>query len=146
MIWNYGAKADARYAKESPVAEAFIVLVSNNIYLQNKIDIMELTAKRNDVQSRVWALEKEFRNSVMPDSVKQQKEALEKDLRDLDEAIGVYRRENVKIRPLILPDSYPQPSVAPPPDFPTSSGGTYPAGPQDPYKSYNKNPYLQRGF
>lgn len=98
MFWNYVAKADGRYAKDVQVKEAFQVVVATNAYLDSKISVLELNARRGDVQSRLWSLEKEFSGRKWPEAVMQQKVSLEKDLKDIDEAIAVFRAEGAKNR------------------------------------------------
>jgi hypothetical protein len=98
MIWGGITKADSRYPKDVHVKEAFQMQVATNVYLESKVSILELKEKRSDIQSRLWALEKEFSGKKMPDAVSIQKIALEKDLKDIDEAIAYYRAEAAKRR------------------------------------------------
>jgi len=119
MVWSGLIRADSRYPKEEQIREVFKVQAATNVYLDSKISILELKERRADVQSRLWALEKEFKGTRMPESVLAQKIALENDLRDIDEAVTTYRSEAAKsIHQGIMTDSP---------------------------KAKSSNPYLQRG-
>jgi hypothetical protein len=128
MLWSGITKADSRYPKDVHVKEAFQVQTATNVYLDAKISVLELKEKRSDIQSRLWALEKEFKGMRMPESVVSQKVALEKDLKDIDEAIAYYRAEASRKRREQEGDSSFALEKAPSP------------------KVQSTNPYLQKGF
>ncbi len=128
MIWSGISSGDARYAKEQYTKEAVHTLLAKNEYLENRIDIVEIRAKREKVQFRLWDLEKEFKNIRMPDSVLKQRIELEKDLKNMDEAIETYEKENIKSR---IQQQVPAQSGVVMPEYAPRMKST--------------NPYLQRG-
>lgn len=133
MVWNGISSGDARYAKEQYTKDAVQTLLAKNEYLENRIDIVEIRAKREKVQFRLWDLEKEFKSVRMPDSVLKQKIELEKDLKNMDEAVDTYEKENIRSR--IQESTGAQPATP----------MTEQRAPSYAPRMKSTNPYLQRG-
>jgi len=60
MLWNYGAKADARYMK-AVVAEEFkkadARLAAENKYTSDRLDVKIMQDRRNELDSRIYNVE-----------------------------------------------------------------------------------------
>lgn len=60
MLWNYGAKADARYMKASAIEEFKKVddrLAAENKYTSDRLDIKIMQDRRNELDSRIYNIE-----------------------------------------------------------------------------------------
>lgn len=83
MIWNYAAKADARYAKATIIEEmkrADAIAYAENKYTSDRLDVKIMQDRRNELDTRIYNKENEPQTPATKTEVfkyKQEKQELE---------------------------------------------------------------------
>jgi hypothetical protein len=101
MIWNYAAKADARYAKATIVDEmkkADAIAYAENKYTSDRLDIKIMQDRRNELDTRIYNKENELQTPATKVEVFKYKQ----EKQELEQAIDFKQKQMITPAPVFI--------------------------------------------